>query len=96
MCNPRNLYYIIFDDILWVHYGIKFLWNNATFYYKWHYLKCLNFSSSHLCLWMDNRRVTCRAKRIVPKPSHVPYSRPAPSGSPASTTDDQNQSAVVF
>ncbi|XP_039691226.1 E3 ubiquitin-protein ligase RGLG4 isoform X4 [Medicago truncatula] len=37
-------------------------------------------------------RVTGRAKRIVPKPSPVPYSRPVPSKSPASTTDDQNQS----
>ncbi|RHN74389.1 putative transcription factor C2H2 family [Medicago truncatula] len=35
-------------------------------------------------------RVTGRAKRIVPKPSPVPYSRPAHSNS---TTDDQNQSA---
>ncbi|WJX51071.1 E3 ubiquitin-protein ligase rglg4 [Trifolium repens] len=37
--------------------------------------------------------VTGRAKRIVPKQSHVPYSRPAPSNSLASITDEQNQSA---
>ncbi|KEH38212.1 E3 ubiquitin-protein ligase RGLG2-like protein [Medicago truncatula] len=40
-------------------------------------------------------RVTGRAKRIVPKPSPVPYSRPVPSNSPASTTDDHNQSYII-
>ncbi|CAJ2659106.1 unnamed protein product [Trifolium pratense] len=38
-------------------------------------------------------RVTGTAKRIIPKPSPAPYSRPAPSNSPAATTDEQNQSA---
>jgi len=45
-----------------------------------------------MCLWMDNRRVTGRAKRIVPKPSPVPYSRPAHINS---TTDDQDQSVSI-
>ncbi|KAG5136807.1 hypothetical protein JHK82_021538 [Glycine max] len=39
-------------------------------------------------------RVTGRAKRIVPKPPPVPYSRPAPSiNTAASSGDDQNQTA---
>jgi hypothetical protein len=40
------------------------------------------------------RCVTGRAKRIVPKPSPITYSRPAPSNSLASTTDEQNQSVI--
>jgi len=45
-----------------------------------------------------NRRVTGRAKRIVPKAPPLPYSRPAPSlarlptNAPPSSIDDHNQS----
>lgn len=55
-------------------------------------------------MFVDNRRVTGRAKRIVPKTPPVPYSRPAPppppatrvaSNSPASTSDEQNQAVCI-
>ncbi|KAL1349208.1 E3 ubiquitin-protein ligase RGLG4 isoform X1 [Arachis hypogaea] len=49
-------------------------------------------------LGLDNRRVTGRAKKIVPKPPPVPYSRPAPpvhvmSNAQTSPADDRNQTA---
>lgn len=51
---------------------------------------------------MDNRHVTGRTKRIVPKPPPLPYSIrlaslpvQVPSNSPASTTDEQNQSVCI-
>ncbi|KEH38215.1 copine protein [Medicago truncatula] len=40
----------------------------------------------------DARRVPGRAKKIVPTPSPVPYSRPAHS---ISTTDNQNQAVSI-
>jgi len=50
-----------------------------------------------LSLFLDNRRVTGRAKRIVPKPPPVPYSRPAPSiNTAASSGDDQNQTVCIY
>lgn len=47
---------------------------------------------------LENRRVTGRAKRIVPKAPPLPYSRPAPSlarlptTAPPTSNDDSNQS----
>lgn len=61
--------------------------------YFW-FSKVIMFSSS-VCVYMDNRRVTGRATRIIPKAPPVIYSRPAPNIPTASTTttDEQNQSA---
>ncbi len=51
-------------------------------------------SNLHLLYW-TKRRVTGRAKKIIPRPPPVPYTRPQPTRVPSNLSspmaDEQNQ-----